>query len=356
MKKYWGVIWRGNGRWDLFVEQGNNRETFISMRRQEVSFITDVFEAEDDEKAKIRFKELIDIKVKEELEMKKKEEEAKMDYEAQERAKQMKISKWCVLGFLGFTAFLIFGLGTWFTVGVGEVGVVFNQMSGHTKVAEPGVHFKIPLIENVTRFDVKTLAIQIEEECGSKDLQVVRLKTVLNFHLEKAKVNDLYSNVGAEYQEKIMHPLTLEVAKATVAQYPVEGIILKREELKDAIEKSLRVRLAAYNIILESVSLVNVDFSVEFNKVVEQKQVAEQGIKVAENMRLQAEKYKQKTILEAEAASESQRLMKQNATAQIIALEWIKKWSGNVPTVVVSDKQGGGIFMQMPAIEEQKQK
>lgn len=238
-----------------------------------------------------------------------------------------------IVGLIGI--FILFPV---FTVSAGEVGVTFNRFSGETKSYPQGTHFRVPLAQSVYKFDVKTQRVDIDAESASKDLQVVHVTAMLNYHLIYEKVNELFVKVGADYTEKIIHPATNEVIKATVAKFPVEEIIVNRDKLKTQIEADLRDKLLKYYIDLESVNLVNINFDPEFNKVVEQKQIEEQKIKTAEYQKRQAEEYKQKTILEAQAEAEKQRLMKANVTASIISLEWIKKWNGILPQTILGDK------------------
>lgn len=235
---------------------------------------------------------------------------------------------------------LIFGLifSPFFSVSAGEVGVTFNRVSGETQSYSQGMHFRIPLVQAVHDFDVKTQRIDIDAHSASKDLQKVHVVAMLNSHLDYEKVNDLFVKVGEDYKEKVVEPATQEVIKAETAKFPVDEIIVRREVLKDGIEKALKLKLAEYHIILENVNLVNIDFDEEFNKVVEQKQIEEQKIKTAEYQKRQALEYKEKTILEAQAEAEKQRLMKSNVNESIVALEWIKKWNGNLPQTVLSDK------------------
>lgn len=243
---------------------------------------------------------------------------------------------------------LIVVLVAWpfFTVGPGEVGVTFNNLNGQTKSHSQGLHFRMPFLFRVYKFDVKTRRVDLVADSATKDLQHVSVHVVLNFHLEQDKVNQLFETVGADYREKVIDPAVNESVKAAVSQFPVEDIIVKRGDLKHMIEEQLKTRLNQYHILVESVNLVDIRFTDEFNRVVEQKQVEEQKIKTAEYQKKQAEQYKQKTILEAEAEAEKQRLMRHNVTADIVSLEWIKKWNGQLPTTVMGDK--GGAMIMMP--------
>ncbi len=234
--------------------------------------------------------------------------------------------------------FLVIIFGSFYVIGVGQVGVIFNQALGTTKTVQSGFKIKIPIVEQLSVFDIRTQRIDITEECASKDLQLVKMKTVINYHLDYTKVNEIFTKVGRDYTEKIIIPITNEIAKSLVSQYTVENIIVKRADLKDAIELALRTKLQEYFIVIETVNLVNVDFTPEFNRVVEAKQIEEQKIKTAEYKKMQAAQNKEAVILEAEGESRRQELIKSTVNTQIVSLEWIKKWDGRLPVTMLGDK------------------
>ena len=123
----------------------------------------------------------------------------------------------------------------------------------------------------------------------------------------------------------------MDLVKAATALYAVEKIIVERHLVKENIEAALKGRLANYDIILETLNLVDIDFSPEFNKVVEEKQIEEQKIKTAEYKKRQAEQNKAATILEAEGEAKKQDLLRASVSKDVIALKWIEKWSGKLP-------------------------
>ncbi len=232
----------------------------------------------------------------------------------------------------------IVGCGTFFSVGAGVVGVTFNSVTGDTAAYSQGMYFKIPIVTSVIKFDVKTQREDIQADSASKDLQKVKVHVAINYHLDYKKVNELYVKVGRDYTEKVIHPAVNESVKASVAQFPVEEIIVKREDVKILIEKSLKDRLSIYNIILESVNLVNISFDDEFNRVVEQKQIEEQKIKTAEYIKKQAEQKKQATILEAEGEARKQELLRATISRDTVMMKWIDKWDGKLPNYMMGDK------------------
>lgn len=249
-----------------------------------------------------------------------------------------KVSKKLVIGVFAGLLFMIVTCGSCFSVSAGNVGVTFNMLSGSTKAYSQGTYLKLPFVVSVVHFDVKTLRNDIKADSASKDLQKVRVHVVINYHLDYTKVNDLYVRVGKDYVSKIIVPAVNESVKASTAQFPVEEIIVKREDVKNMIEEALKTRLAVYNIILESVNLVDISFDEEFSKVVEEKQIEEQKIKTAEYKKKQAEQEKLTTILEAEGEARKQELLRASISKDTIMMKWIDKWDGKLPTYMMGDK------------------
>jgi len=65
-----------------------------------------------------------------------------------------------------------------------------------------------------------------------------------------------------------------EVLKGTVAQYNAEQLISQREKVSKEIFNLLQKRAMEYNIIVDDVSITDLQFSAEFTNSIEQKQVA----------------------------------------------------------------------------------
>jgi regulator of protease activity HflC (stomatin/prohibitin superfamily) len=220
-----------------------------------------------------------------------------------------------------------------YVVNPGEVGVevLFGTVQ---RFSENGMHIKNPLAE-VLVFDVKTQRVQQHSDSASQDLQQVRIESVINYRLDAAKIAELYTRVGYDYLNKVVLPSIQEATKAATALYKVEDVIVKRHEVKQRIIETLKAKLENYYIVIEDVHIQDISFSPEFNRVVEEKQIEEQKIKTAEYRRQQAEQEKERTILEAQAEGEKQRLLRVNTSREVVDLKWIEKWDGKLPQTML---------------------
>jgi len=214
----------------------------------------------------------------------------------------------------------------------GERGVLL-QLGTVKGVYEPGLHFQLPLINNVVVLDVRTQKTEDAVDAASKDLQSIEGTVALNYHLDPANVDKIYQEVGLEYPSRIIGPAIQESVKASTAKFTAEELITKRQAVKEDIRSSLEERLKVYYIDVDDLSIVNFSFSEEFNRSIEAKQTAVQNALKAENdlKRIQIEA--QQKIETAKAEAESIRIqgeaLKENAG--LVQLKMVEKWNGQLP-------------------------
>jgi len=96
-----------------------------------------------------------------------------------------------------------------------------------------------------------------------------------------------------------------ECAKAVVAQFNASELLTKREQVSREIRKELEERASGFKIVLEDVAITHYEFSTEFKRAVEQKQVAKQNAERAKYIVQRAHDEKKTVIAywEGEAAS-----------------------------------------------------
>lgn len=247
---------------------------------------------------------------------------------------------------LGFILGII-SLGLVYVVPAGNVGVV-TQFGAVQSVAESGLHFKAPLgIQSVKNMSVRTVRADVKAEAGSKDLQVINTVIAVNYHIDGKKAGTIYKNIGDNkaVEERILNPAVSETVKASFSKKTAEEALTKRAELKADIDKELEKRLEPYDIVLDDVSIVDVNFSKEFNIAIEQKQVAEQKAKEAVYRAQQAKNDAEAAINKAQGEAEAQRLQQTTLSEPLLRKLWIEKWNGTVPTVVTGSDS---MIFQLP--------
>lgn len=209
-------------------------------------------------------------------------------------------------------------------VGAGQRGVVFNSITGvEQRILNEGLHFRIPLVQNVISVPVRVQKTEVHAEAASKDLQTVNTDIAVNWHMDAGRVNKIYQEIGDRdaVQDRIIVPAVNEVVKAATAQKTASEVLAKRPELKLDIDKALSNRLARYDIRLDDVSIVNVQFTPEFNNAIEAKQIAQQQ---AEQAKFLVEK--------ARSEAEANAIKQESLTPQILQQRALEKWDGRLPS------------------------
>jgi regulator of protease activity HflC (stomatin/prohibitin superfamily) len=223
----------------------------------------------------------------------------------------------------------------------------FGAVAG---VLGEGIHLIVPSANTVELVEVRTQKEQAESSAASKDLQTVSATIALNFHVEPQSVGRLYQKVGLEYRNRVIDPAVQESLKVVTARYTAEELIRLRDKVKNEVQSDMTQRLRAYNIVVEpsGVSLTNFTFSEEFNKAIEQKQVAQQTAEKQKYVLDQAKLEAETAITKAKGVAESARISASALQSQggrlVLAREWIERWDGKLPTVSGGD---GGMIIDI---------
>lgn len=240
--------------------------------------------------------------------------------------------------------FILIFFRPWIQVGAGQRGVVLNFGAVQQQVLEEGLHFRIPVMQEIALMDVKIQKAETDAAAASADLQDVSSRIALNYHVVPDKANVVYQKIGMQFKERIIDPAIQEVVKAVTAKYSAEELITKRPAVSEAMRMALADRLRANNIAVDAFSIVIFSFSKVFTEAIEAKQTAEQlALKAKrdlERIKIEADQ----KITAARAEAESLRLQRANISPDLIELrrieanmKAIEKWNGILPQVT-----GGG--------------
>ena len=239
--------------------------------------------------------------------------------------------------------FLIFSK-PWVQVGPGERGIVMNFWAVQKVVLAEGLHFRIPVMQEIVLLDVKVQKALTDADAASSNLQDVSSKVALNYHVIPDKANIVYQNIGIHFKERIIDPAILEVVKAVSARYSAEELITKRPAVSEAMRAALMERLLVHNIAVDAFSITSFNFSKSFIDAIEAKQAAEQlALKASRDLdRIKIEAEQKITAARAEA--ESLRLQRANISSDLIELrkieanlKAIEKWNAFFPGLTAGE-------------------
>ena len=172
------------------------------------------------------------------------------------------------------------------TVPTGHTGILTTFGKVEDKTLEAGMHMKSPFQEIVC-MDNRTQVAHLQLSAFSSDIQEVLVSYSMNYQIEQANAQKIYKEIGVDYYNTVMAPRIQEVVKSVIAKYTAEDLIESREELSVQITNDLIKQLGAYNIVVLSTAVEDIDFSDAFTASVEDKVVAEQALLKAQTEQAQ---------------------------------------------------------------------
>lgn len=250
--------------------------------------------------------------------------------------------------------FILLGV---YTVPAGNVGIRtrFGAVIG---TANPGLGFQIPFVDSVQIMNVQTLKDQTDTSAASKDLQTVTSTIAVNYHLNSRYATEVFTNVGTNYQDVLIAPAIQNIFKAITAQYTAEQLITNREDVRGKAESALKAQLSTYHVVVENFSIVNFDFSKEFDAAIEAKQVAEQQVETAkqklaqaevdaETAKAQAQGIADANVVTAQGKADANNALLKSGALTPLYLQYlaILEWDGHLPSVVTG---GATPFINIP--------
>jgi regulator of protease activity HflC (stomatin/prohibitin superfamily) len=250
---------------------------------------------------------------------------------------------------VGLIALTVVG-GSFYTVDQGERGVILRN-GAVVGTAEPGLGFKLPVIDSVREINVQTQARVYEKVMVySRDQQNANLQVSVNYRLATDQVEKIYSEFGGQdgIVTRLLDRQVPEEVKNVFGRFNAVTAIQERArlgmEIQDAIQKASNNTM----MIVESVQVENIDFSDAYEKSIEQRMLAEVEVqKVQQNAerekvqaeiaviqaKAQADAVKLQGDAEAHAINARGRALRDNPA--LIELVQAEKWDGKLPTTMV---------------------
>lgn len=261
----------------------------------------------------------------------------------------------------GLFALTILG-GSWYTVDQGERGVILRN-GAIIGTAEPGLSFKLPIVERVVDIDIRTQA-QIYENvmAYSRDQQTAGLTISVNYRIPADQVVSVYENYGGveQLRARVLDRQLFDETKNVFGRFNAVTAIQDRSRLVAEVQDAVQ-RAVMGPIIIESVQIENIDFSDAYEQSIEQRMLAEVEVqKVVQNAErekvqaeikvIQAQADADARVAQATAEAEAIRLQG-NAEAdairargealsqnpELIDLVQAERWNGQLPTTMIPD-------------------
>jgi regulator of protease activity HflC (stomatin/prohibitin superfamily) len=282
----------------------------------------------------------------------------------------MKLVPKIVIGVIIFVVVLVVLINSFVVVQAGNVRVLtqFGKTVGVT--FNPGIHMKIPFIQNTVNYSTRQVTYETSDfpessksmypdfavDTTSSDGQQIQIKYTIRFAIDGKQAEWILNNIGTMDQlvEKVVKTEARSLSrnipkKYTAAQLYSEQVFDVQMEIGNTLEPIFQEN----GIILDEFLLRKIDFTEEYFSVLEEKQIAEERIVVEQNVLEQEKIKKEQAIIQAEAEARTIEIrgeaLKQNP--EIIQLEFIQKLSPNIQWGILPE--GGVIpFLDLSNITE----
>ncbi len=243
------------------------------------------------------------------------------------KAGRTAVMVWLILSLLAFAGMAVDQAYT--TVKYGTVGLVvrFGALTG--QVFEPGLHWKIPFVDQVVVIPTivqsyETSDNPMESNADYRDYPVtaqtvdgqqITIKYTVIFHIPPDKAAEIVQQVGYinEVVENVVKAYSRNLARLLAQNYTAEDLYSGEGifSYEAKVQQSLEEEFKKYGVALDDFLVRKVDFGEEYVNAIEQQQIAQEAIETARYNAEAAEFEKQRQVRLAEADAERTKLLAQ---------------------------------------------
>jgi regulator of protease activity HflC (stomatin/prohibitin superfamily) len=237
-----------------------------------------------------------------------------------------------------FAVLLVIALLSTFVVvvPVGERGVLMWLGAVQPQVLGEGVHLLFPGLQSVKTISVRLQSHLQHSEAATRDLQDVRMDLAVRWHLPQERVAGVYERLGdsSAVVSSVLEPAVEDGLKTVVATLTAEQLITERESLRQRLQMVLAERLIPFDLVLDGIDIVQLDFSSRFRAAVKAKQVAEQDARRASYEAITAQRRAAARVYQAEGEAKAQDLLQATLTPEVLQHQALERWNGHLPLVM----------------------
>ena len=222
-----------------------------------------------------------------------------------------------------------------YTVNTGEVYLI-SRFGKIVREEKEGLRFINPFIEDKYKFEIRDVTYNNKFEVSTKDLQSVTTQVAVQYRIiDPIKI---YKNFGTNYKDRLIVPRVAEIVQSISSDYTIEQLVSDRTLLSQDMYKALKEDLGKFGIMVVNVSIVDHDFSDEFDKAVESKKSAEQLAQKQEVENNQKIKTAEANLKVKELEAKANSILTESLSDKLLRKQAIEKWDGELPKVSGTDK------------------
>jgi regulator of protease activity HflC (stomatin/prohibitin superfamily) len=176
----------------------------------------------------------------------------------------------------------------------------------------------------------------------------VGIDSSTRYKVNPAQAPYIHNNLR-DYNNILVRPTIRSIVRLNVSRHTVTDVYgPKRAEIQANIEQALRQRFDSSGLLLLSFDIRNVNFTEEYARSIEQKQIAQQQAeqmqfvlekqeKEAERMRVEAGGFKDAAVIRAEGEAEALKLVSEalSANPNLLTYRYIERIAPNLQVMMV---------------------
>jgi len=203
-----------------------------------------------------------------------------------------------------------------FDVDAGHRAVVYNVFNGvEDRVRGEGTHLRIPYVHQPFLYDVRIQPHQVASTTGTKDLQQVNLTVRALVRPNENELPTVYRTLGLDYAGRVLPNIVNEVVKAVMARYDAANLLIQRDQVSREIRMGLEDRALDFHLDIQDLAITHLTFGKEFERAIEQKQVAQQEAERAKFIVEKTQQEKEAAVIRAEGEAEAANIISESLKA-----------------------------------------
>ena len=221
---------------------------------------------------------------------------------------------------------VIVGLSSVFVVPAGQVGVITTLGKVGDNSRPSGLNLKLPFVQAIHFFNIRTQVKPEEFSSLTKDLQVIEATATIKYAVKREEAPRIYSTIAtvdAAIYPRVIQPSLLKALKSVFSRYELVTIATDWNNISSIVEDSVAKELEKFDYVaVKGLDLTGLKIAEEYRAAIEQKQIAEQQL-----LRSQTE------VKIAEQEAKKFETLNRGLNEQVLYKLFLDKWDGKTQVV-----------------------
>jgi prohibitin 1 len=269
-------------------------------------------------------------------------------------------------------AVLAFGAASFTIIEPGYVGVPVTFGNVGSQSLPAGIH-PIFFLTDIYKMSVQTKAYTMSsvhnegKKTGddavatlSRDQLILKFDVSVWYHLDPLQANNVYSNIGLDYEEVIVRPAIRTALVNAATKFDASDVMsLQRDAYTKTVTELLLQELTGKGVVLDNVLIRNVEPPTTVSDAIAAKLKASQEAQQMEYTILYAQKEAQRKAIEAQGISNAQKIIGNGLTQNYLQWYYISQLkdvvnSPNNSTIILPYDQKLTPLLNIPSKKAEK--